>query len=931
MSKPIKMIAWFAGILVLIMVALAIAATLLFDPNDYKQTITKIIRDKTGRELTVQGDIKMTVFPWLGVQLNGLQLSNAAGFGPTPFATVKSANVRAKLIPLLFRKELRTDTIALQGLMLNLGKDKSGKSNWDDLISGDKQGSALNLAALAIGGVEITDSKVVWDDRTSGKAYTLSDMSLRTGALAAGEDFAIDFAADVSSTRSVLNGHVELTSAGNIDPDAKRYQFRGTVIQAQLNSREYPGGKADVELSGDITANLQQQMLTLADIKLQGLGITAQTELHGRNILGDLTFTGPLTINAFNPREALRQLGKTPPPMADPKALTQASLSAQIEGSPQQLNLKKLALKLDTSSLTGSVDVKDFSKLAIGFDLALDQIDVDRYLPPAQKDDAKKQAGAAVAGATGVGISKPLAALRGLDLKGSLRIGSIKVMNVRAAEAVLNLDVPKQTMTLSNPKLELMGMHVDANIRGTKIVDDPSFSGPLKIAPFNPRELMKKLDIDAPQTADPKVLNLASLSAQLDASPQHLKLTRLALKLDDSAINGDLKITNFARPAINFALAIDQINLDRYLPPPVPEANRAPKGKVFTPASAAAAGVLGLPLDSVRKLNTQGSLRIGNLKAKNIRSSAVLINLDARDGLVRLQPLSAQLYQGTYQGNVGLDVRGAIPKFSMDESLSGVQAGPLLKDLYNKDTLSGTATVNAKLNGQGQTSDEIVRTLNGQTAFSFANGVIKGFNIAKLIRDATAKFKGGAAGNEPNQTDFSELRGTATINNGIVHNDDLSAKSPLLRVAGRGDINLVSQQMNYLANVSIVNTLEGQQGRMLEELKGLTIPVKISGPFSNLSYRPDVGAIITDKAKAKVQEKIQEKLEGRLKGKLPGGLLDNLLGKPAPSDAPVGSSSTDAVSPGSADNPPAAEPPADKPARASPEDKLRDALKGLLN
>jgi AsmA protein len=427
-------------------------------------------------------------------------------------------------------------------------------------------------------------------------------------------------------------------------------------------------------------------------------------------------------------------------------------------------------------------------------------------------------------------------------------------------------------------------------------------------------------------------LNQASLSAQLNASPQHLNLNQLALKLDDSALNGDLKIKNFAQPAVNFTLAIDQIDLDRYLAP-VQEAGGAAKNTVVTPAGAAAAGVIGLPFDTVRKLNTLGSLRIGKLKAKNIHSSAVLITVDAHDGLVKLQPLSAQLYEGSYKGNVGLDVRGRIPKFSMDESLSGVQAGPLLKDLYNKDTLRGAATVSAKLNGQGNTSDEIVRTLNGQTAFSFTNGAIKGFNIAKLIRDATAQFQGvaSAAGNELNQTDFTELRGTATINNGIVHNDDLSAKSPLLRVAGQGDINLVSEHVDYLVNVSIVNTLEGQQGKVLEELKGLTIPVKISGPFANLSYRPDVGTIITDKAKAKVQEKIQKKLGDKLKGKLPGGVLDNLLGNPAsPStDAPPAES----FPADSADAPPAdpAKSLPDDSSQDTPKEKLKDALKGLLN
>jgi len=377
-------------------------------------------------------------------------------------------------------------------------------------------------------------------------------------------------------------------------------------------------------------------------------------------------------------------------------------------------------------------------------------------------------------------------------------------------------------------------------------------------------------------------------------------------------LSGNLLIKNFSQPAFNFALVMDQIDLDRYLPAPAGDA----KGKAASPAGAAAAGVLGLPIEFVRKLNAQGSLRIGKMKAKNIRSADVLITLGAREGLVKLQPLSANLYEGRYKGNVGLDVRGATPSFSMDESLSGVQAGPLLKDLYAKDTLSGRATVSAKLKGRGSTNEEIVRTLNGQTAFSFTNGAIKGFNIAKLIRDASARLQGAtpAPGTEPNQTDFSELSGSAAITNGVMRNNDLAAKSPLLRVAGKGDINLVSKHVDYLANVSIVNSLEGQQGKLLADLKGLTVPVRISGPFSNLSYRPDVGAILTDKAR----EQAQKKLEDKLKDKLPGGVLDRLFGKPAanPADAP---SETPANPPASTDAPPAA-----------PEKSLKDAFGDLF-
>jgi len=307
MSKLVKILVWVGGILLLVIAVSAIAFALFFNPNDFKQQITQFIKDKTGRELIIQGAIKTTVFPWLGVDLGEAQLSNAQ-----PFATVKSVRAKVKLLPLLLRKELRTDTIALRGLTLNLSKDASGKTNWAALIADDKPGRGLNLAALAIGGVDISESTVVWDNRASGTNYTFTNMSLRSGALAPKEDFKVAFESDLSSTSRALKGHITLDGTGNADPEAKRYIFRDVAITAQLHGKNFPAGKLDTGLSANIDADLQQQTLFLTDVKLHGLGMNAQAELQGKRILDAPVFTGALTIKEFNPREVLQKLGKPP-------------------------------------------------------------------------------------------------------------------------------------------------------------------------------------------------------------------------------------------------------------------------------------------------------------------------------------------------------------------------------------------------------------------------------------------------------------------------------------------------------------------------------------------------------------------------------------------------------------------------------------------
>jgi AsmA protein len=130
-------------------------------------------------------------------------------------------------------------------------------------------------------------------------------------------------------------------------------------------------------------------------------------------------------------------------------------------------------------------------------------------------------------------------------------------------------------------------------------------------------------------------------------------------------------------------------------------------------------------------------------------------------------------------------------------------------------------------------------------------------------------------GSTAEKTDFSELSGSFRIANGVARNDDLSVKSPLLRVGGAGDVDLGAERLDYLAKVTVVSTLQGQGGPELQSLKGLTVPVRLSGPFTAIGWHIDFAGLAKEAAKEKIEEKKSEikekarkKLEEGLKGLL---------------------------------------------------------------
>jgi AsmA protein len=319
--------------------------------------------------------------------------------------------------------------------------------------------------------------------------------------------------------------------------------------------------------------------------------------------------------------------------------------------------------------------------------------------------------------------------------------------------------------------------------------------------------------------------------------------------------------------------------VDRYLPPRTEGRSDGASSARARPAPVAGAAAL-LPVGLLRSLNLQGQLRVGRLTVSNLQLQDVRLQLDGRGGQLRLHPADAKLYQGRYQGDIRVDARGAEPRVALDESLSGIQLEPLLKSLQGRDWLSGSGGIQAKFTASGNTEQAMRRTLDGNLAFSFHDGAVKGINIAELIRRAKARIDGKALppSTAPNQTDFAELSGTLQFEGGHARNHDLVLKSPLLRIAGAGEADLVGETVDYELKASIVATLEGQSGKGLEDLKGLTIPVKVQGSLLKPGFSLDLQALLGERAKAKIDQekgKLEKKLEEKLKQKLPG-LSDQL-------------------------------------------------------
>ena len=370
-------------------------------------------------------------------------------------------------------------------------------------------------------------------------------------------------------------------------------------------------------------------------------------------------------------------------------------------------------------------------------------------------------------------------------------------------------------------------------------------------------------------------------TASADLAKQNARLD-VSGTLADSKLKARLGIAGFGPSAFSFDIDLDQLDVDRLMPAAASTGNKGSG----TPKAAAAGAAPSTPsaqafdLSALKTLRADGNLRIGALTASNLKLQNLRAGLKVAGGRLTVSPLNAGLYQGTLEGSATVDAAPKVPAFALKQTLTGVSLAPLLKDLANNETLEGRGTVTADLNTRGNTADALKRALGGTAALQVADGALKGIDIAGAIRNAKARL-GELKGEQTQQadtqqkTDFSELTASFRIADGVARNNDLSMKSPLLRVGGEGEINIGADTINYLVKASVVGTSKGQGGRETDDLRGLTVPVRVSGPLKAPSYRLDFGAMVTDTVKQKAEDALKKRV------------LDRLAPQPAAGAAPA--------------------------------------------
>lgn len=720
--------------LLLIVIGLGFALTHLFDPNDYKDEIQQLARDKANLELQLKGDIGWSLFPWLGLELTDATLASADS-PDKPFANLRLLGLSVRVLPLL-RREVQMSDIRVDGLDLTLQRDDKGRGNWEGVGQPAKRDATPTAAPteptaqppvadataqagqplkLDIDSLTISNSRVDYQDAKSGQQFSAEGIELTTGAIREGADIPVKLLAFLGSNQPVLRAKTELQGLLRFDRTLKRYQLQDLKLAGEASGEPLNGKTLTFASQGQLLLDQSAQVAEWTGIKLSANQLRALGELKLRDLDKTAQLEGNLSLAQFNLREFLDGIGIVLPAMRDNTTLSRFEMSTRLAGTPTSINLNDLSLKLDDSTFSGNLALSDIAKQALRLQLKGDKLDLDRYLPPENKD---------------------------------ANAGAARQNEVKQAVAA-------------------------AGNSGTTPLPGAPAQQAWSSTPLLPLETLRKLDIEA-------------------------------------------------------AIGLGQLTLSK------------------------------LPIEDAR------------------------LALTAKGGLINLKELRGDLHGGEFVVRSQLDARPAIPLLTASKQIKRIPLEKLLEARGEKAPVRGLLDLNADVRTQGNSEKAWVDALNGNASFSLSDGVLVDANLEQQLCQGIATLNRKSLSGEPRgkDTPFEELHGNLKFTNGVASNPDLKARIPGLTVNGDGAVDLRVLGMDYRVGIVI----EGDKTAMPdpacqvnERYVGLEWPLRCRGPLELGAKacrlnKDGLGKIAAKLAGNKLEQKIEEKLGDKVSPELKDAL-----------------------------------------------------------
>ncbi|MFP5430826.1 MAG: AsmA family protein [Gammaproteobacteria bacterium] len=792
------------GIVALVGIAIAVVLFVI-DPNDYKAEIADLVMKNTDSELAIADRMEWTVWPNIGVKLGKTTLSDPVA--KETLVAVDKAAVSVQVMP-LFASRIQIDAVSLDGAKVRFIQRADGSTSWDRLLAklASQPEEKSEKVAFNVKDLDVRNTSLFLKDEKAGVERVVENIVVKAKDIDPDKSFPVqalfDFRQQDAAGKTVL-AKSSIGAVIKLDQENQKYDLGQLVFSSDLSGTLLPA-PAFLSVKGDVAADMKAQQVQVnaldfaAEYKDPALTAPATVNLKG-NVLADLgkqlVKIDGLDAKAVYPAQGLSapaSVSFTAGVLADLAQTTATISTLQLKASwpdaarPSPINAA-LASNITANWGTGAVAAPQF---------ALNAVLPDKSFPkPLQ-----------------LALNAPLTAnyLQGVASLPAFTLDIVGVRSQGSLEAVL-------------PSLR------EGTPPDTPVTKGMGISGGIATSTFNPRQVMAALGIAAPKTADPAVLQSASLQAALQGDDSKILLKNIRLKLDGTTLTGDAGISDLATMRLYARLALDRLDADRYLPPATTAAAAAPAA-ASTP-QAAATGLL--PVDLLRSQNLDVALSAGGLKVMTYDISNFRLAATAANGLINVSEFRGTVYSGGFSVPMTINVQGAQPVLVLQPTLERMDIGPLASKLLKKELVEGKASYNGKLSLTGNSTDAWMKSVSGDSNLKFENGLLHGVNVMNEVTAALGKYAAllplltgkdaATLATKQNDTEIASFAAENTLSNGVVSTKAVNTDLRKAKVAGGGNFNLVTQEIDYTFKLQLDKSVLG------DKYAGYQLPVNCKG------------------------------------------------------------------------------------------------------
>jgi AsmA protein len=679
MKRLFKMILTLTTSLIALLLIAILIIVFVIDLNDYKPQIANLVEQQIGRTLTIEGDIHLTFYPWLGFQLGKVSLGNASGFEQPEFAKFEQAQAMIKVLP-LFKKQIEISTVLLEGAEINLTRKADGKTNWEDLAKlGGKseekpKQEGVGIKSVKINGLDLNKTKIVFNDQQNGSHYLLSDVTLKTSALLLNEPIKLQFNAALAiSGEMKLAGQVNLDTKITLNLENQQYRIEPLQFTASVQGDKIPDGKQSLSINTQlININLKQKTLALSGVIAKVMESILSTEMH-ISYKKKPSISGKLKLTDFKLAKLLNQLGLYKMPAILQKDI---SFETQFEGNPAAFQFKNTQLSLDGNDLKTALlnlDLNDqtlwtkqFSLDAFGAKLTGGLNLESLFSQPSLKGKIKlgdfnlkkllkglEQAELVSAIPNDLPFNR--AALE-LDFQFSQKTNKVSFEKIglrlddyQFRTPKMKLDIEEQTLDSEHFFFNILGMNLTGKAHFKQVFSRPIGQAELAIAPFNPKKILKlpftRAALQSHLTLTPEAIILKNLHITADKhqlksqnltfnfSTDSLSSKQFLITAFGARVNGQLSaahISNAQKRSFKGKVRFAQFNprqLLEGLGQTVPKTSDPSALRTATLETNLQGNASELRLDKF-KMRLDNSELIGQFRLKNFKKPAIAFNLN---------------------------------------------------------------------------------------------------------------------------------------------------------------------------------------------------------------------------------------------------------------------------------------------------------------